>query len=136
MENAALISIYCGGIMSLLMAIYHTRFYKLFKWEDEFRRIRELNSDIFYTIHIALLLLFFGFSFLSLVFARELASCTGIALGLNLLFSSFWIWRMVWQIIYFRPSGRIRFVIIHYTLTVYFALLAVAYLIPLILKFF
>jgi len=136
MGNAALISIYCGGILSLLMAIYHTRFYKLFRWEDEFRRIRELNADIFYTIHVALFFLFFGFSILSFIFAKELASCTGIALGINLLFSSFWIWRTIWQIIYFRPSGKLRFLIIHYTLTIYFTLLAVSYLLPVILKLF
>jgi hypothetical protein len=136
MENAALASIYCGGVLSLLMAVYHTRFYKMFKWEDEFRRIRELNSDIIYTIHIALLLLFFGFSFLTLIFAHELASCTGIALGINLLLSSFWVWRMVWQVIYFRPGGRLRFLIIHYTLTVYFCLLAASYLLPVVLKLF
>lgn len=136
MENAALASIYCGGIMTLLMAVYHTRFSKLFKWEDEFRRIRELNADIFYTIHLALLLLFSFFSLLTFIFAKELALPAGIALGIDIMFSVFWIWRAAWQIYYFRPAKKSRYIIIHYFLTVYFSLLAVSYLLPVILKLF
>lgn len=136
MENAGLISIYCGGLLSLFMAVFHTQFFKMFKWEDEFRRIRELNSNIFYTIHIALILLFSGFSFLSLLYARELSACTGIALGINIMLSLFWAWRTAWQIYYFRPSGKVKLSILHYILTVYFILLSVSYLIPLLLKLF
>lgn len=136
MADTALISIYIGGIMTFFMALFHSGFYRIFKWEDEFRRIRELNSNIFYTIHIALLLIFFSFSFLTLIYAEELSSCTGISVAINLLLSLFWIWRTAWQVYYFRPSGKMKHSLLHYILTVYFALLSFSYIVPLILKLF
>ncbi|MFW6324460.1 MAG: hypothetical protein ACOC0U_05290 [Desulfovibrionales bacterium] len=39
---------------------------------------------------------------LSLVYARELSTSRGLAFGFNLLLSLFWIWRFVWQIVYFK----------------------------------
>lgn len=32
-----LISIYAGGIVSLFLAVFHTRFYRSFQWEHEYR---------------------------------------------------------------------------------------------------
>ena len=84
MEILSLVSIYCGGVLSLLMGIFHTQFFKLFKWKKELEKITGTNKNIIYTIHIALLLLFFGFAVLSLLYAKELSLCTGISFGLNL----------------------------------------------------
>jgi hypothetical protein len=124
----SLISIYCGGVLTIFMAIFHTQFYKLFKWDAEYRNITAINKKIFFTIHIALLLFFFGFGFLTLFYAQELSRCVGISFGINLIISIFWLWRAIWQIIYFKGK------IMHYVLIAYFFLLFVTYLIPLTLK--
>ena len=124
----SLTSIYIGGIVTLLMAIFHTRFYRLFKWKAEFRRISDMNKRIFYTIHLALLLLFLIIGLLTLIYAKELSECIGICFGFNLLISVFWVWRTVWQIFYFRGE------IMHYVLIVSFSLLCIAYLIPVIMN--
>jgi len=126
----SLASIYIGGILTLLMAIFHTQFYKLFKWKAEYNLLAKNNKKIFHTIHLALLLLFFLFGFLSLIFAQELSECIGISFGLNLMISIFWLWRTVWQIYYFKGK------IIHYLLIFIFSLLFITYLIPIILKLY
>jgi hypothetical protein len=123
-----LISIYFGGVLTIFMAIFHTQFYKLFKWDAEYRNITAINKKIFYTIHLALLLLFFGLGFLTLIYAQELSRCEGISLGINVLISIFWLWRTTWQVTYFKGK------IMHYLLIVYFFLLFIAYLIPVALK--
>ncbi|MCK4662216.1 MAG: hypothetical protein KAT68_05085 [Bacteroidales bacterium] len=124
----SLISIYAGGILTLLMAIFHTRFYKLFKWKAEYSHVTEINKKIFYTIHLALLLVFFIFGFLSLIYAQELSKSTGISFGINLMISIFWFWRTIWQLLYFKGK------IMHYVLIIIFSLLCMSYLIPVISK--
>ncbi len=124
----SIISVYSGGILTLLMAIFHIRFPKLFKWEVDIRRISEINKKIFFTIHLALLLIFFIMGFLSLIFAQELSECKGISLGLNVTFSAFWFWRAVWQIFYFKGK------VMHYVLIAIFSILFLVYLTPVLIN--
>ncbi len=125
----SIICIYAGGILTLFMGIFHTKFYRLFKWERAFGKISMPNARIIYTVHLALLLLFFLFAALSLFYAGELSRSTGLAFGLNLGYALFWIWRLIWQIYYFRDlKGGL-----HYLLSVFFLLLALFYLIPVVL---
>ena len=124
----SLISIYAGGILTLLMAIFHIRFPKLFNWKTDYGSVSEPNKKISYTIHLALLLLFFIIGLLSLIYANELSECVGISFGLNIMISVFWLWRALWQVYYFRGKT------IHYVLTVVFTLLFISYLIPVIIK--
>jgi hypothetical protein len=129
-----LISIYVGSTLTLSLAIFHTRFYKLFQWESEYQHISLLNRRVFYTIHVALFLLFFLFAFISFVYARELSKSEGLAFGVNITFSAFWLWRAVWQIYYFRPSKGRRPSSVWYAMVFSFFILFVAYLIPVLSK--
>lgn len=135
------VCIITGGILSLLMVVFHTRFYKLFQWKEEFEKITLRNQRIFYTIHIALLLLFLVFALLSFIYTEELSQASGLALGITAGYSLFWLWRTIWQIVYFRPSSsttadpRMRkFLFLHHLLIFIFLLLFIAYLIPVISK--
>ncbi len=101
----AQLCIIIGGLLSLFMAVFHSRFYKMFYWRREFRKITLPNQRILYTIHIALLLLFVAFALLSFCYVDELSQGKGIALGITGLYALFWLWRMIWQIAY---SGRPR----------------------------
>lgn len=132
MENISLISIYCGAVLLLFMGIFHTQFYKLFGWKKDFEKISKVNKKILYTIHIALTLLFFGLSVFSFIYAKELSMSSGISFGLNLIFSLFWLWRTVWQIFYFKSHKKNKNHILHYILIIYFALLFLAFLLPLV----
>lgn len=124
----SLISIYIGGILTLLMAIFHIRFPKIFKWGKDYAGISEINTKIFHTIHLALLLLLFIIGLLSLIYAKELSECIGISFGLNLMISILWFWRAVWQIYYFKGK------MMHYALIAIFSILFITYLIPIVLK--
>jgi hypothetical protein len=122
----SLISIYVGGVLTFFMGILHTQYSRMFKWEEDFKKISMVNKKIFYTIHLALILLFFVLVFLSLFYALELSKSLGIAFGINLMISLFWLWRLVWQIIYFKGKTM------HYLFMAFFFMLFIAYLIPII----
>jgi len=124
----SLISIYAGGILTIMMATFHVRFPKLFKWTVDYRSVSELNKKVSHTIHLALLLIFYIIGLLSLIYAKELSGCVGISFGLNLMISIFWLWRACWQIYYFKGKTM------HYALIAVFSLLFITYLIPIILK--
>lgn len=131
------ICIITGGILSLFMALFHTQFYKLFNWKKDFEKISVINQKVFYTIHLALLILFFVFSFISLAYTNELSQCSGLACGITLGYSLFWLWRTIWQILYFRPPknqkvSKMNF--LHYLSILVFGILFVVYLIPFIMS--
>lgn len=133
--SISLVSIYIGGSLSLLMAIFHTQFFKIFRWKIDFRKISETNKKIFYTIHVALFLLFFGVSYISFVYAVPLSNSIGLAFGINLIFSLLWLWRAIWQIIYFKPDKKSKFLIMHFILIIIFFILFISYALPIVLKF-
>ncbi len=129
----SLVSIYVGGILTLLIALFHTRFYRMFGWKAAFGKVNARDSRVLYTIHLALLLLFFAIGGLSLVYACEFSRSVGLAFGLNTALSAFWAWRTIWQLTYFKSSKGKKQPAISIILTVAFFLLAVAYAIPPIL---
>ena len=45
--NLSLISIYTGGVLTVLMVFFHSRFTKIFNWKKDFDRITEKNKKIF-----------------------------------------------------------------------------------------
>lgn len=130
-------AIITGGVLSLMMAWFHRGFYVLFGWRREFEKITPLNGKILYTIHVALGLLLLGFALVSFVYWRELARGEGLAAGVTLFYSLFWLWRTVWQLTYFRrprSAARAGRPVLHYALVVIFASLFVAYLVPVLAR--
>jgi hypothetical protein len=131
--SAGSIAVTLGGILSLGMAAFHVQFPRLFGWGEDFPNLTPLNARVLCTVHVALLLLFVLFGVVSLTCAAELGDAVGAAGVLTLGYSGFWWWRMLWQLTCFRapPDGRPRrLAVLHYGLTAAFALLAVAYLVP------
>ena len=130
-----LVSIYFGGVLTLFIAIFHTRFYKMFNWKNDFEKITIINTRIIYTIHLALLLLFFMIAAISIIYAKELSQSVGLAFGFNLLYSIFWMWRLIWQFVYFKKEKGQKIPPIGIFLIIIFILLVVSYLIPVICRF-
>ena len=130
------ISIIIGGILTLFMSIFHLRSYQFFGWAKEFEKISLRNQKIIYTIHLSLLLLFLGMGLLSLAFFRQLAGSYGLALGINIILSLFWLWRGIWQMVYFqsvRVNKMRKYVWFGKTLTIVFFILFVSYFLPVVL---
>lgn len=130
-----IICIYVGGALTILMAFFHTRFYQMFNWEADFKKISLINSRILYSIHIALLLLFFIIGSFSLIYANELSQSIGLSAGLNCLLSLFWLWRFIWQFVYFKREKGQKLPLISILLSIIFALLCVSYFVPLAYRF-
>jgi len=120
----SLTSLYIAGVSTIFVAIFHSSFYKLFRWESEYRKITDLNKKIFYVIHLALLLLLLGMGIITLIYTQELSECIGLSLGINVFFSLFWLWRTIYQIFFFKGK------LMHYILILFFFLLFVTYTLP------
>ncbi len=132
-DNLAELTIIMGGIISLFVAVGHSTFYRLFNWKTEFEKITILNRKVLYTIHIFLTLLFFSFGILSLAYAKELSSGKGLGAGVSLAYGLFWLVRLLWQIIYFRPSAvphDRKLLLFHCFLIAVFIVLSACYLLP------
>ena len=130
-----IISIYVSGTLTILMALIHTRYYKMFNWKSEFEKISPVNSRIFYTIHIALLILFFLIGILLIAYAKELSNSIGLSAGLNTLLFIFWLWRFIWQFTYFKRKKGQKLPLIVVLLSTIFALLCISHFIPLLYRF-
>lgn len=101
-------SIYLGGILTLLIALYHARLYRTLNLQEDLVGVTPINQKILYTINLALSLLFLMMGVISISYARELSESTGLAFGLNLLYALFWIWRLLWQFHYFERERAER----------------------------
>ncbi len=124
------IAIVAGGVLTAMVAVAHTFFYRLFHWGADFERLKPINRRVLYTIHVALLLLFVPIALVSMGFSAELARPSGLGGSLALALAAFWAWRLVWQVVYFGPlvpavsRGWVRF---HRAIIVACAALVVAY---------
>jgi len=128
------VSVNLGAALTLLLAVFHTRFHRMFGWAEGFSGISAANRRIVYTVHVALYLLLFMLGGLSLVYARELAAAEGLALGFDLLCAVFWAWRFVWQLACFKPpAGRKRPPLV-VAMTASFLLLTVCYALPVLCR--
>ncbi len=126
-------SIVAGGILMLVVGIAHLFFYRIFGWREAFPRVRVLDAKVFYTLHVALMLLGLVLAYVSLRYPEELSRGAGLGGTLAALLAAFWLWRLAWQVVYFRPRRlqlRLRWVVLHYGWIALFALLAVAYSAP------
>ncbi len=127
-----------GGVLSLVIFVFHIRFYRFFGWQKDFEKVSPVNRRVLYTIHVALYLFLVLLGVISIKYAGELSRAEGLAEGLTLGLSLFWLWRAVWQIAYFTPLLKTtdrsrRFV--HYILTAMFVVLFIVYLLPMAAKF-
>jgi hypothetical protein len=125
--------IVAGGILMLIVGIAHTLFYRIFGWRQAFARLRVLDGKVFYTLHVALMLLGLLLAYVSLRHSDELGRAAGLGGTITVLLAAFWLWRLVWQLVYFRPRrlevGR-KWIVFHYAWVALFALLTVAYSLP------
>jgi hypothetical protein len=102
--------------------------------KKEFEKLTDINRNILYTIHIALLLLFFGYAYVSLFYAPELGACKGLAFGINLQYALFWLWRTIWQLLYIKKPDNRKWLPFYYIPTLVFFLLFISYSLPVILS--
>ncbi len=121
------IIIFACGIHSILFAVFHIAFWRLFKWRTELKKLTLVNSAIMQISNILLIYIFLFTAFLCFYFNEELYTTT---LGKVIMtgMSIFWIIRTIEQFI-FLPLNN-RFV---HLLTIMFIAGAILFLLPVIL---
>jgi hypothetical protein len=123
-----------AGVISLAIGIGHTAFHRIFGWQREFQKISALNVKVFTTIHIATTVFLLGIGALTFRYAALLSQATEVASVVCLSLFIFWLWRLIWQLLYFKPSKiehDLGLLTLHYVLVLLFAALAVGYVLPL-----
>ena len=132
------IAIKMGGYLSAIVGIGHCFFYRGFGWDEDFEKTRVITAKVLYTIHLFLIPMFFFFSYASLFHTKELAGGTPLGIAMSTFYAAFWLFRELWQIIYFRPSrikGFEKLLSLHYFLITCFIFLVAAYAFPLLSHF-
>lgn len=121
----------CG--LTVLMTAFHISFPSLFKWKTEGKNVSSTNIRILFTIHLALILFFAVIAVFTAINFVQLLDESTMSLSFLVMISGFWMWRTIWQLIYFKPKKKSGRAALHYILTVVFFLLFLAYFLPVIL---
>lgn len=124
-----------AGAISIVIGIGHTAFHRIFGWQHDFQKISAFNVKVFTTIHIATTLFLLGLGALTFRYATLLSQTSEVASITCLSLFIFWSWRLIWQVLYFKPSKfehDRRLLVLHYVLVLLFAALAIGYGVPLI----
>jgi len=101
------IFIFIAGLLTLGLGVFHIPpVWRLFfpGWSKEISALSPLNRKLIDTILVALALMLFLFAFISIGYSEELARADGLAGGLAAALAAFWVWRALWQLVYFPPS--------------------------------
>ncbi len=121
------ILIIIGGIYSLLFAIFHIGFWKLFNWKTELEKLNLPNRAIMQISNLCLIYIFLFVAFVCFFFTKELHA-TNFGKAFLCGISLFWLIRAIEQIIFL----RINKIFVH-VLTVLFATGVFLFLLPVIL---
>jgi hypothetical protein len=135
MEPFPTFAVQAAGAASVLIGLGHIGFGRFFGWGPELRKLPTVTARVFMTFHLALILVLTGLGGLTLLYAQDLSTQPGLPRALCALLALIWLWRLLWQVWYFRPAGRrypTRQLVLHAGLILMFLVLAVGYATPLV----
>lgn len=104
------------GVYSLLLALFHLCFWKLFNWRGELAKLNFANRGIMQILNIQLTCYFLCTAYICFAFPAELVTTN---LGQAFLVSNvvFWLLRTVLQFVFLRANH----VVIHLLTLIFFA---------------
>jgi len=134
----AVVAMIIGGMLSMALAVFHLRLPRLLRWPQSLEGLSAGQRKVIVTLNAALVMLFLIFGVVTLVYAQEMALGTGLAGGFTVALALFWLWRLVWQMVVFRPGPEAssRSKTMFAWLTASFVVLVVAYALPMVLNLF
>lgn len=98
-----------GGILSVLLGVFHLMFWKIFGWETELLKLSTTNSNILQILTIGCSFLLLAFGYMLIFMRRDIATTrTGSALLLTL--ALFYAIRLVLELVL--PGGSIGFALV------------------------
>lgn len=127
-ETFAASWIYICGLYSLAFAVFHMGFWRLFRWENEVRKLSFANRGILQILNVQLIYYFLFTAFVCFTLPTDLLSSK---LGNAFLLANalFWLIRFVQQFIFLRANHKV----IH-ILSVIFLVGAVLFAVPVFTK--
>ncbi len=128
--------VFIAGGLTFGLGVFHIPpVWRLFfpGWSKETATLRLLHRKLIDTVLLALALMLFLFALLSIGYSQELARADGLAGGLAAALAAFWLWRAVWQIVFFPPSKvehNAALLILNYSVVAVSVANAVFYFLP------
>ncbi len=95
--------IFWGGIHSLLFAVFHMLFWRLFRWKKELPKMHWSNQAILQIANVQLIWVFVVVGLVSVTLTDELVS-TALGAAIRLGMVGFWLIRTVQQFIFLRKN--------------------------------
>ena len=117
----------CAGY-SIFFALFHSGFWKMFKWKDDLKNLQPDNKAVMQTLNVHLIYYLLFVAFICIAFTGELMS-TALGNAFLLGSSAFWLLRVVNQFIFFKTDKLSMAV----SLTVFFIIGAVLFALPVFL---
>jgi hypothetical protein len=120
--------IFAGGLYNVAFALFHSGFWKLWKWDSELSKLAPLNSGIMQCLNVQTIYYFIFTAVICFAFPAQLQSTK---LGKYFLIgtSTFWLIRAIQQFIFFNTNDAAM-----YLLTAFFILGAALFLAPIFYK--
>ena len=110
-----------GGILHVLIGVFHLYFEKLFGYNSEIKQLSFINQRIALFLNIILTSFLFGIGILSISFHGEFTS-TQLGIYLSFLLAAVWFFRAILQVMYF-PLNNLR----SFILLIIFILISICY---------
>ena len=112
MEKWGIFFIYCAGVYSLSLAVFHILFWKIpmFNWKEELDKLSPVNKGVMQVLNLCLVVLFILIGFICFIHTGELLNTS---LGRTLLagLSMFWLLRFICQFVFWKNNMLIFYVI-------------------------
>lgn len=115
--------ILAGGVYNITLVIFHLLFWRIFNWNNDLRKLSDVNRGIMKVLNLCLTFVFIIFAYISLAHSYELLYSR---LGHSMLWfmAFFWIFRSIYQLVFFKLNW------ISILFLLYFLLGSAIYLIP------
>ncbi len=104
MSNETIILI--GGFYNIALIIFHSLFWKIFKWKKDLQRITVVNGNILQILNLSLTFVFIIFAYLSILYTQELIS-TDLGKLILRLIAFFYFFRALQQVYFFGIKNKI-----------------------------
>ena len=120
--------IFLCGLYSLVFALFHLSFWKIFKWDQNLKKLSFANKAIIQILNIQIIYYFIFVALICFIFPEELQT-TKIGNYFLVGISLFWLIRTIQQFIFLRVH--------HYKihiLTIIFLLGTILFALPVIMK--
>ncbi|KXK40199.1 MAG: hypothetical protein UZ09_BCD002000465 [Bacteroidetes bacterium OLB9] len=98
--------IYICGFYSLGFALFHIGFWKIFKWNDDLKKLIFANKGIMQILNVQIIYYFLFTAFVCFVFPKELLN-TRLGNVFLLGSSLFWLLRTIQQFIFLKTNHYI-----------------------------